>query len=150
MTIIGAISSKRSKLIYFLCDGSTSANLKIFFLGLHNVINLKDKVIVLDNLAAHQNEEFRATLQGFGAKIIFLPVDTSFFNPIETIWAWVKGQWRNRLLDPALEKPDMEFLISSLAAICDNIPSPIVQNIRGHTFKIIREYMVKAGVFEGA
>jgi hypothetical protein len=44
----------------------------------------------------------------------------------------------------------MEFLISSLAAICDNIPSPIVQNIRGHTFKIIREYMVKAGVFEGA
>jgi predicted ABC-type transport system involved in lysophospholipase L1 biosynthesis ATPase subunit len=62
VTIIGAISSKRSKLIYFLCDGSTSANLKIFFLGLHNVINLKDKVIVLDNLAAHQNEEFRATL----------------------------------------------------------------------------------------
>ncbi len=53
VTIIGAITSKRSKLIYFLCDGSTLANLEIFFLGLHQIINLQDKVVVLDNLAAH-------------------------------------------------------------------------------------------------
>ena len=34
-TIIGAISSKRSKLIYFICDGSTLDNIDIFFLALH-------------------------------------------------------------------------------------------------------------------
>jgi hypothetical protein len=53
VTIIGAISSKRSKLIYFLCDGSTRANIEIFFLGLHQILNLMDKVLVLDNLHAH-------------------------------------------------------------------------------------------------
>jgi transposase len=112
VTIIGAITSKSNKLIYYLCDGSTIPNLKIFFHGLNNTICLKDKVLVLDNLQAHRNLIFRKWLEyNYGAKIFFLPVATSFFNPIETIWAWVKAQWRKRLLDPILEDPDLEFLI---------------------------------------
>jgi len=63
-------------------------------------------------LQAHRNLIFRKWLEyNYGAKIFFLPVATSFFNPIETIWAWVKAQWRKRLLDPTLEDPDLEFLI---------------------------------------
>ena len=58
-------------------------------------------------------------------------------------------QWRNRLLDPDIASlnPDIVFLAKSLAQICDNIPGGIVQNIAGHTFKIMREYMRNAGVF---
>ena len=71
-------------------------------MGLHQVLNLEGKVVVLDNLSAHVNEKFREYIEAQGAKIFYLPVATSFFNPIETVWAWVKGQWRKRLLDPSL------------------------------------------------
>jgi transposase len=92
VTIIGAITSMSNKLIYYLCDGSSIENIKIFFLGLNNAIQLKDKVIVLDNLQAHKNLIFRKWLENsVGAKLMFLPVATSFFNPIETIWAWIKA-----------------------------------------------------------
>jgi transposase len=62
----------------------------MFFLGLHNRINLNDKVIVLDNLQAHKSVILREDLKRWGALLLFLPVATSYFNPIETIWAWVK------------------------------------------------------------
>ena len=150
MTIIGAITSMRKCLFYYLCDGSTTEHLKFFFKGLDKAISLKGKLIVLDNLSAHRNEQFLSSLKEAGAELLFLPVATSFFNPIETIWAWVKLQWRNKLLDPevASKNPDIVFLAKSLAHICDNIPGGIVQNIAGHTFKIMREYMRNAGVFK--
>ena len=53
VTIFGAISSKRRSLVYYLCGNSSIPNLKAFFIGLNNVINLRGKVIVLDNLSAH-------------------------------------------------------------------------------------------------
>jgi transposase len=67
---------------------------------LNNAIPLKDKVIVLDNLSAHRNEKVIKKLKEFGVNLLFLPVATSFFNPIETIWAWIKLQWKKKLLDP--------------------------------------------------
>ena len=50
--------------------------------------------------------------------------------------------------DYFVENPDIVYLTKSLAEICDNIPGKIVQNISGHTFKIMRDYMVKAGIFQ--
>jgi hypothetical protein len=50
-------------LIYFLCDGSTAPNVEIFFVGLHQVLNLEGKVVVLDNLSAHVNEKFREYIE---------------------------------------------------------------------------------------
>ena len=140
----------RKYLVYYLCDGSTALHIEQFFEGLNNAIPLKDKVIVLDNLSAHRNEKIVNKLRDIGANLLFLPVATSFFNPIETIWAWIKLQWRKRLLDPefAVQNPDISYLTKSLASICDNIPGSIVQNIAGHTFKIMREYMIKAGIFQ--
>ena len=126
VTIIGAISSMRRHLTYYLCDGSTLDNIDMFFLGLHNLLDLNGKELVLDNLAAHQNTELRQKLKSMGVKLLFLPVATSFFNPIETIWAWVKYQWRNLLLDPTLESVDIDFLVQSMVEICDNIPGSIV------------------------
>ena len=150
MTIIGAITSMRKSLFYYLCDGSTTEHLKFFFRGLDKAISLKDKLIVLDNLSAHRNDELIDSLLQLGANLLYLPVASSFFNPIETILAWVKLQWRNKLLntDIAMPNPDIVFLAKSLAHICDNIPGEIVQNIAGHTFKIMREYMRNAGVFK--
>ena len=53
VTIIGAISSVRRQLVYYLCESSSIGNIMQFFIGLNNVINLRGKVIVLDNLSAH-------------------------------------------------------------------------------------------------
>ncbi|MFN9942015.1 MAG: transposase [bacterium] len=33
-----------------------------------------------------------------GAKPAFLPPCSSYFNPIETIWSWVKAKLKNSLL----------------------------------------------------
>ena len=50
-------------------------------------------------------------------------------------------------MDPSLEKVDIEFLVKTIVAICDKIPGSVVQNIAGHTFKIMRQYMIDAGIF---
>ena len=55
ITIIGAISSMRKHLVYYLCDSSSALHIEFFFEGLNNAIPLQDKVIVLDNLSAHKN-----------------------------------------------------------------------------------------------
>ena len=37
--------------------------------------------------------------------------------------------------------------MKTIVAICDKIPGSVVQNIAGHTFKIMRQYMIDAGIF---
>ena len=59
---------------------------------------LDDKVIVMDNHAAHVALEVQDFIESKGIRTLFLPPCSSYFNPIETIWSWVKGKWRNSLL----------------------------------------------------
>ena len=52
----------------------------------------------MDNHGAHKSNNVKEFLESRGAIIEFLPPNSSYFNPIETIWSWVKGKWRNKLL----------------------------------------------------
>ena len=52
----------------------------------------------MDNHGAHKSNIFTEFLEIEGAILEFLPVNSSYFNPIETVWSWVKSKWRNTLL----------------------------------------------------
>jgi len=55
-------------------------------------------VIIMDNHRAHWSEQIQNFLEINGATPVYLPPCSSYFNPIETIWSWVKAKWRNSLL----------------------------------------------------
>jgi transposase len=78
-----------------------------------------DAVLVMDNLAAHKTERVRALLDGsgfayryLGFAYRYLPAYSPDLNPIEPVWAKVKGELRraaartpealHRALGPAL------------------------------------------------
>ena len=69
-----------------------------FFKKLDKKFDLFNKVIVMDNHGAHKSNNVTEFLESKGAIIEFLPPNSSYFNPIETIWSWVKSKWRNTLL----------------------------------------------------
>jgi transposase len=52
----------------------------------------------MDNHRAHWSEKIQEFLETNGATPAFLPPCSSYFNPIETIWSWVKAKWKNSLL----------------------------------------------------
>ena len=60
--------------------------------------DLFNKVIVMDNHSAHKSNDVTEFLESKGAIVKFLPPNSSYFNPIETVWSWVKCKWRNNLL----------------------------------------------------
>jgi hypothetical protein len=39
-----------------------------------------------------------AYIENHGGKILLMPPISRYFNPIETIWSWLKGKWRNELI----------------------------------------------------
>ena len=60
-----------------------------FFTNLNEEISLFGVVIVMDKHPAHSVETERL-LEGMGSIVLKLPASTSYFNPIEYCWAWIK------------------------------------------------------------
>ena len=52
----------------------------------------------MDNHPSHHSKVVNAFVENHGGKILFMPPISSYFNPIETIWSWLKGKWRNELI----------------------------------------------------
>jgi transposase len=59
---------------------------------------LNGKIIVMDNHAAHKSIEVTKYIEKHKGVTLFMPPISSYFNPIETIWSWVKAKWRNILM----------------------------------------------------
>ena len=88
--------------LFHLVTYSTSIDtVQDFYKRYRNSEQLDDKVIVMDNHRAHWSEQIQDFLENNGAKPEYLPPCSSYFNPIETIWSWVKAKWRNSLLQLA-------------------------------------------------
>ena len=95
-----AISNKEKYFRFYLAhEGMTTnyATVHDYFTNLHEESSLKDAVIVMDRHPAHSRET-ELLLETMGATVLKLPPSTSYFNPIEMCWAWIKHQWRNLLL----------------------------------------------------
>ena len=96
--ITGAISNVRNKIYFKISDKTNTLNVMDFFKYLNQEINLRDKVIIMDNHPAHHSNVVKTFIENHGGKILFMPPISSYFNPIETIWSWLKGKWRNELI----------------------------------------------------
>ena len=52
-------------------------------------------VVVLDNLGAHKRPEVRRLIEAAGCELVFLPSYSPDFNPIESLFAWLKARLRS-------------------------------------------------------
>ena len=116
-----------------------------FFKKLDKKFDLFNKVIVMDNHGAHKSNNVTEFLESKGAIIEFLPPNSSYFNPIETIWSWVKGKWRNILLQiQELKESHKDWMQTELSSICKSCPSLVIHNIvnscNGLMKKFLKEY----------
>ena len=91
VTIIGAISNLRSRIFFKITSTTNTENVLAFFSDLNKDIGLANKVIVMDNHAAHHSKAVTNFISKHGGVTLFMPPISSYFNPIETIWSWVKG-----------------------------------------------------------
>jgi transposase len=98
ITIIGAISVQNDSLFYLVTYSTTIDTVQDFYQRYKRSEELDDKVLVMDNHRAHWSEQIQDFLENNGATPLYLPPCSSYFNPIETIWSWVKAKWRNSLL----------------------------------------------------
>ena len=55
---------------------------------------LPDDVVILDNSSVHKSKLVLETFAECGIKCLFLPPYSPDFNPIELLWAWLKGHLR--------------------------------------------------------
>jgi transposase len=77
----------------------------------------------MDNHRAHWSEKIQEFLTNSGATPAFLPPCSSYFNPIETIWSWVKSKWRNSLLQlQDLNESHKDWMQTELSSICKSCP----------------------------
>jgi transposase len=68
-------------------------------------------------------------------------VASSYFNPIETMWAWIKAKWRSKLVEPKEFNPEKDYLLRELQKICDTVPPHVVRHISAHCFKTLKSYI---------
>lgn len=52
----------------------------------------------MDNHPAHHSKVVSDFILKCGGETLFMPPISSYFNPIETIWSWLKTKWRNELM----------------------------------------------------
>lgn len=51
-------------------------------------------IVVIDNLGSHKGKSIRTAIRGAGAKLVFLPPYSPDLNPIEQVFAKLKGALR--------------------------------------------------------
>ena len=96
----------------------------------------------MDNHRAHWSEQIQNFLEINGATPVYLPPCSSYFNPIETIWSWVKAKWRNSLLQlPDLNQSHTEWMKEELRRICQSCPKQVIQNILRSSTGLMIKYM---------
>ncbi len=94
-TLIGAISLE-GVIADMVIAGGTSGDVFVAFVQEVLVPNLKQgQVVVLDNLAAHKRAEVKALIVEAGCSLVFLPAYSPDFNPIESLFSWLKQKLRS-------------------------------------------------------
>ena len=130
VTIIGAVSLKMKMIYHHVTNSTNTITVEDFFKKMEKRVGICNKVIVMDNHAAHKSEIVTELLASKGAIVLFLPPSCSYFNPIETIWSWVKGKWRKLLLQVKdLRKRHYKWMPVELSNICKSCPEQVIHNI---------------------
>ena len=98
LSVIGAMDHERVVASMAL-EGAVDGAAFVAFVTDQLVPNLKKgDIVVLDNLRVHQMSAVREAIQSAGAELWFLPPYSPELNPIELLWAWLKGHIAGRSL----------------------------------------------------
>jgi len=83
---------------------------------------LPNDVVLLDNSSVHKSKLVLETLAECGIKHLFLPPYSPDFNPIELLWAWLKGLLRKmkartrkkleKAINHALSEVELNFIVN--------------------------------------
>jgi len=100
--------------VAFVFEGTLNKELFVEYLRVCLVPTLgPEDVLVLDNSSVHTSRLVRDVLKELGVNVLFLPVYSPDFNPIEFMWAYVKSVLRKlkarteeALLDAAVQAFD--------------------------------------------
>ena len=142
VTIIGAISQKMKILFHHVTYSTNKETVENFYKKFHRKFNLDEKVIVMDNHRAHGANIVREFLEEQGALIEFLPPCSSYFNPIETVWSWVKAKWKNSLLQAKdLKEDHHDWIRGELSRICQSCPEQVLHNIVKSCSRLMHKYL---------
>ena len=142
-TIIGAISNKRDYLVANITYSTNKETVEHFFRHFHGRVGLEDKIIVMDNHRAHWANDVREFIEDRGGTLEFMPPSSSYFNPIETAWAWIKARWSNELIALNGRQPNTEWMYETLLQICNSMPGPVVDKIARCCEKLLRSYLLE-------
>ena len=142
-TIIGAISNKRNYLVVNVTYSTNKETVEYFFRHFDLHVGLEDKVIVMDNHRAHWANDVREYIEERGGTLEYMPPSSSYFNPIETAWAWIKARWSNELIALNGRQPNTAWMFETLLQICNSMPGPVVVKIAHSCEKLMRSYLVE-------
>ena len=94
-TLIAAISLE-GVVADMVIAGGTSGDVFVAFVQEVLVPNLRvGQVVVMDNLAAHKRAEVKALIVEAECRLVFLPSYSPDFNPIESLFSWLKQKLRS-------------------------------------------------------
>ena len=68
----------------------------------------------MDNHPSHHSKHITEYIEERDGECLFMPPTSSYFNPIETIWSYIKFKWRNKLTDLNGEQPNKKFMEETL------------------------------------
>lgn len=90
MTMIGAMSTSGLR-GFMTIDAATSSDVFVAYVENELAPRLQPgDCVVMDNLAAHKNQQAKRLIEERGANVVFLPPYSPDFNPIEKLWAKLK------------------------------------------------------------
>jgi transposase len=89
-TILGALRHDGTVAAMVYEGGTTVATMRAFAAGELQTILRAGDIVVMDNLAAHKDEQVIAAIEAAGAVVCFLPPYSPDLNPIEKMWSKVK------------------------------------------------------------
>ena len=131
VTVIGALST--GKVFTRLANTTNATTVEQFFVELGEAHNLFGAVVVADNHRAHISVKVRSQLEEQGCLLLLLPPASSILNPIETLWARVKAQWRQQLLVTDTAVMGENWMRRELAAILSSFNEEQLENLaRAH------------------
>jgi transposase len=109
-TLIAAISLE-GMVTEMVIAGGTNGEVFLAFVQQLLVPALQPgQVVVMDNLAAHRQEQVQILIEAVDCQVIFLPPYSPDFNPIELLFAWLKERLRS------LKARGIEALYAGIAA----------------------------------
>jgi transposase len=118
-TLIGAISLQ-GVIADMVIAGATDGD--VFFVFVKELlvpVLQKGQVVVMDNLPAHRQERIQKLIQDAGCVVVYLPKYSPDFNPIESLFSWLKERLRS------LKARGIEALIEGIGA-AHQLVSPVL------------------------